>query len=60
MTVEKLNEVKPNGIKTITLFGDTTTKEVSNYKALAKYMSREVISWRIFGEELVIFVQGEV
>lgn len=60
MTVEELNKIKPDSIKIITLFGDTTTKEASNYKALAKYMNREVISWRILGEEMVVFVRGEL
>lgn len=60
MTVEELNKIKPDSVKIITLFGDTTTKEAVNYKTLSKYMNREVISWRILGVEMVVFIRGEL
>lgn len=60
MTVEELNRIKPDSVKFITLFGDTTTKEARTYKTLSKYMNREVVSWRILGEEMVVFVRGEL
>lgn len=60
MTVEELNKIKPDSIKIITLFGDTTTKETRSYNTLAKYMHRVVVSWRILGEEMVVFIRGEL
>ena len=60
MTVEELNKIKPDSVKTITLFGDTTTKESRRNNTLKKYMHREVISWRILGVEMVVFIRGEL